>query len=186
MAWLYAFFDLLRSECASCISIHLSFHPSSFRNVEAIARKPQIELKGVESLKARQLRAYALVLIEQDRFRLSEMFPEYWARHHARVPASAQTCADVFEAFVTHLQAQCARDELTHETVTEYWRILNRHWRAALGTQPSLSVTYSQLVAHTDAVAWSAKTYNNALAVLKAPSPSAAAITRAFTIQRSH
>lgn len=116
---------------------------------------------------ARQARAFMVMQIKQGTFRLAEMFPEYAARHGLRVPASAQTCADVFDLFAHHLTAQAARHDLTPETVEEYRRILNRCWRPALGPLPFLSITYSMLVKIADGGSWSAKTYNNALRCVK-------------------
>jgi len=131
--------------------------------------RPTLRLAPTEAnlTQARQARAFMVMQIKQGTFRLAEIFPEYAARHGLRVPATAQTCADVFDLFAHHLAAQAARHELTPETVEEYRRILNRCWRPALGPLPFLSITYSMLVKIADGGSWSAKTYNNALRCVK-------------------
>ena len=131
--------------------------------------RPTLRLAPTEAnlTQARQARAFMVMQIKQGTFRLAEMFPEYAAQHGLRVPASAQTCADVFDLFAYHLAAQVAREELTRETMEEYRRILNRCWRPALGPLPFLSITYSMLVKIADGASWSTKTYNNALRCVK-------------------
>jgi hypothetical protein len=49
-------------------------------------------------------------------FRFIDEFPSYRGRYTLRIPLSARTCADVFEAFLHHEQAQVARGDLAPVT----------------------------------------------------------------------
>lgn len=100
-------------------------------------------------------------------FRFSEEFPEYAARHSGRIPVSAQTCADVFDAFLRHEEARVAQDELTQATVEGHRQILNRWWRPHVGHVLFKEIKASTLDEIADRQGWSKKTYNNAIGAIK-------------------
>jgi integrase len=117
--------------------------------------------------KARQRLAWIKQRIVEGTFRLGEEFPHYAVARGAHVPASAQSCSELFDAFLRHEDAQVLRGELAPATVEAHRQILNRHWRPHLGHLLYNDVTASQLQAIADTQGFSKKTYNNALGAIK-------------------
>ncbi len=100
-------------------------------------------------------------------FCFAEEFPHYRHLHHTRVPLSAQTCGDVFDAFLRHDEARLARGDLAAATVASHRQILNHVWRPNIGHLPFLGIKHSLLVQIADAQPWTKKTYNNAVSALR-------------------
>jgi integrase len=100
-------------------------------------------------------------------FCFAEEFPHYRHLHQTRVPLSAQTCGDVFDAFLRHDEARLARGDLAAATVASHRQILNHVWRPNIAHLPFLGIKYSLLVQVADAQRWSKKTYNNAISALR-------------------
>jgi integrase len=83
------------------------------------------------------------------------------------VPLSAQTCGDVFDAFLRHDEARLARGDLAAATVASHRQNLNHVWRPNIGHLPFLGIKHSLLVQIADAQPWTKKTYNNAISALR-------------------
>jgi integrase len=79
----------------------------------------------------------------------------------------AQTCGNVFDAFLQHEAARVARDDLAPVTLTAHAQILESIWRPTIGPLSFLGVRYSTLVKVVDAHRWSKKTYNNVISALR-------------------
>jgi integrase len=94
-------------------------------------------------------------------------FPNFRFRHRLPVLLRAQTCGQVFDAFLHHEAARVARDDLAPVTLTAHAQILNSVWRPAIGALPFLGVRYSTLVKVVDAHRWTKKTYNNVISALR-------------------
>lgn len=84
-------------------------------------------------------------------------------------PASSRFgCATrSFDEYLAHCEARVRRDDLSTATLCGYRKVLDGVWRPRLGRHLFYNVIYSQLVAIADEHAWSKKTYNNALSVLR-------------------
>jgi integrase len=100
-------------------------------------------------------------------FSFAEEFPEY--RHLRKVPdqGSPRTCAQVFDAYLTHCASRVLKSDLAPVTIASYRRVLNGFWRPRIGTDRFLEVRYSKLIEIADNVSWSKKSYNNAISVLR-------------------
>jgi integrase len=99
-------------------------------------------------------------------FSFAEDFPDYRGERGQR-PACALTCAEVFEAFLTHSQARVAREDLSPSTLASYRQILSYTWGPTLGPLPFLSVRHSTLARIADAQTCGKKTYNNLLSAIR-------------------
>jgi hypothetical protein len=88
-------------------------------------------------------------------FIFTEQFPQFRGRKKLRLPISARTCSDVFDAFLIHEEARVRRGDLAPITLAAHRQILDRVWRPAIGTMPLMSVLYSRLVKIADAHHWS-------------------------------
>lgn len=109
---------------------------------------------------ARQLLAWMRRRIAQGTFILAEEFPEYAARHGARIPVTAKTCANAIDEFLRHLEAKIARRKaISPATFEDYRQTLNRVWRPHIGTYMVTSVADQQCP--------SARAYNKAIGVIK-------------------
>jgi hypothetical protein len=84
-----------------------------------------------------------------------------------RLPVSARTCDDVFDAFLRHEAARVKREDLDPVTLAAHRQILDHVWRAAIGTMSLFAVRYSTLVEVADRHRWTKKTYNNVISALR-------------------
>jgi integrase len=100
-------------------------------------------------------------------FSFAEEFPEF--RHLDDVPneGSPRTCAQMFDAFLSHCESRVAKSDMATVTLASYRKILNGIWRSQIGTVRFLSIRYSTLVQIADNYDWSKKSYNNAISVLR-------------------
>jgi integrase len=105
--------------------------------------------------------------IEAGTFRFSEEFPDYTRAQTLTVPLAAQTCGDIFDAFLAHDARRVARGDLAPITLASHRQILDHVWRPHLGALPFLDIRHSRLVKIADAHAWNKKTYNNAISALR-------------------
>ncbi len=100
-------------------------------------------------------------------FVFTEEFPQFRGRNELRLPFSARTCGDVFDAFLSHEAARVRRGDLAPVTLAAHRQILDHVWRPKLGTLSLLAVRYSTLVKLADGHRWRKKTYNNAISALR-------------------
>ena len=105
--------------------------------------------------------------IKAGTFCFAEEFPDFRGLNQLQVPLQAQSCSDVFDAFLRHEEARVARRDLAPVTLASHRQILDHVWRPAIGPVPFLGVRHSMLVQIADAHNWSKKTYNNAISGLK-------------------
>jgi integrase len=117
--------------------------------------------------RARQLLLRIQLRIRAGTFIFTEDFPQYRLRKTLRLPFSARTCDNVFDAFLHHEEARVRRGDLAPVTVTAHRQILDRVWRPAIGTMSLFAVRYSILVEVADRHRWTKKTYNNAISALR-------------------
>jgi integrase len=100
-------------------------------------------------------------------FSFAVEFPKYLYSHRLARSFSAQTCNDVFNAYLAHCEARLAKLDLADSTVASYRRVINAIWRPAIGTRRFDQVTYSMLVKIADSKQVGKKTYNNIVSVLR-------------------
>jgi hypothetical protein len=79
----------------------------------------------------------------------------------------AQTCSDVFDAFLRHETTRVAKGDLAPATLSSHRQSLDHVWRRAIGALPFLGVRHSTLVKVADSHTWKKKTYNNAISALR-------------------
>jgi integrase len=105
--------------------------------------------------------------IASDTFSFAEEFPEF--RCLAKVPdqGSPRSCAQVFDAYLAHCASRVIKRDMATVTLASYRRVLNGFWCPRIGADRFLDVRYSTLVQLADNVAWSKKTYNNAVSILR-------------------
>jgi integrase len=96
--------------------------------------------------RARMYLARIKARIAAGTFCFADEFPDYQHLQKIRVPLSARTCGEVFDAFLRHDEARLARGDLAASTVASYRQILNHDWRPYIGHLPFLGVPYSMLV----------------------------------------
>jgi integrase len=117
--------------------------------------------------RARELLIRIKARIAAGTFIFTEEFPQFRGRKTLRLPFSARTCSDVFDAFLLHEAARVRRGDLAPITLAAHRQILDHVWRPKLGTVPLLAVRYSTLVRIADGYRWTKKTYNNAISTLR-------------------
>jgi integrase len=117
--------------------------------------------------RARELLTRIKVRIAAGTFIFTEDFPDFRGRKTLRLPVSARTCGDVFDAFLLHEAARVGRGDLAPITLTGHRQILHHVWRPEIGALPLLAVRYSTLVKIADGHRWTKKTYNNAISALR-------------------
>ena len=100
-------------------------------------------------------------------FIFTEDFPQYRLRKTLRLPFSARTCSNVFDAFLRHEEARVRRGDLAPVTVAAHRQILDHVWRPAIGGMSLFAVRYSTLIEVADQHRWTKKTYNNAISALR-------------------
>lgn len=100
-------------------------------------------------------------------FNFAEEFPDFRGLHQLPLPLRAQTCSEVFDAFLRHGEMRVAKGDLAPATLASHRQSLDHVWRPAIGPLPFLGVRYSTLVKVADAHPWKKKTYNNALSALR-------------------
>jgi integrase len=100
-------------------------------------------------------------------FSFAEEFPNFRDLKKTPGAGSPRTCASVFDEFLAHCASRVARNDMAPVTLASYRRVVNGFWRPAIGTFRFLDVRYSQLVNVADEPAWSKKTYNNAISVVR-------------------
>ncbi|MBS0417709.1 MAG: DUF3596 domain-containing protein [Proteobacteria bacterium] len=105
--------------------------------------------------------------IRQGTFTFEEEFPDYRFLRHLTGTSNARLCNDVFDAYLEHCEARLRRDDMAAATVRSYRNVLDSIWRPHLGNSVFSQVRYSRLVTIADGHAWSKKTYNNTISVLK-------------------
>jgi integrase len=105
--------------------------------------------------------------IEAGIFRFSEEFPDYPLGKTGHLSLNAQTCTDVFDAFLRHEAARVVRGDLAPITLASHRQILDHVWRPHVGPLPFLGIRHSMLVKIADAHPWNKKTYNNAISALR-------------------
>ena len=100
-------------------------------------------------------------------FSFAEEFPDF--RHLRKVPdqGSPKTCAQIFDAFLAHCTSRVTRHDMASITLASYRRVLDGFWRPRVGAQRFLDIRYSTLVRIADNAAWSKKSYNNAVSILR-------------------
>jgi integrase len=100
-------------------------------------------------------------------FAFEEEFPNYRFLPRLASVSSARLCNDVFDGYLEHCEARLRRNDMAAATVRSYRKVLDCIWRPHLGNQVFSQVRYSRLVEIADRHAWSKKTYNNTISVLK-------------------
>jgi integrase len=105
--------------------------------------------------------------IANDTFRFAEEFPDYRGLRTLRVPLGAQTCGEIFDAFLQHGEARVAKGDLAPVTLASHRQILDHVWRPEIGRLSFLGVCHSTLVKIADRHTWGKKTYNNAISALR-------------------
>jgi len=100
-------------------------------------------------------------------FNFAEEFPDFRGLHQLPLPLRAQTCSEVFDAFLQHEATRVARGDLAPATLASHRQCLDHVWRPALGRLPFLGVRHSALVKVADSHAWKKNTYNNAVSALR-------------------
>lgn len=105
--------------------------------------------------------------IELGTFSFEEEFPDYRFLRRLSGTSKARLCADVFDDYLSHCEARRRREDMAAATLNAYRKILNGIWRPKIGHLVFSQVRYSHLVAIADGHAWSKKTYNNVISVLK-------------------
>lgn len=105
--------------------------------------------------------------IELGTFSFEEEFPDYRFLRRLSGTSKARLCADVVDDYLSHCEARLKRDDMAAATVRSYRKVLDSIWRPKIGHLVFSQVRYSHLVAIADRHAWSKKTYNNLISVLK-------------------
>jgi integrase len=105
--------------------------------------------------------------IDAGTFSFAEEFPDYRFLRRLTGVVRVRSCSEVFDEFLKHCESRLLRHDLAAATVNSYRRVLNGVWRPALGKHLFHQVRYSKLVAIADSRAWSKKTYNNAISILR-------------------
>jgi len=105
--------------------------------------------------------------IAQGTFSFAEEFPDFRFLHRVGGTARIRTCNDLFDEFLAHCDARLRRHDLAAATVGSYRRVLNCVWRPTLAKRLLHQVRYSHLVMIADSHAWSKKTYNNAVSIVR-------------------
>ena len=105
--------------------------------------------------------------IDAGTFSFAEEFPDYRFLRRLTGVVKVRSCSEVFDEFLKHCESRLLRHDLAAATVSSYRRVLNGVWRPALRTHFFHQVRYSRLVAIADSKAWSKKTYNNAISILR-------------------
>jgi integrase len=105
--------------------------------------------------------------IDAGTFSFAEEFPDYRFLRRLTGVVRVRSCNEVFDEFLMHCESRLLRHDLAAATVSSYRRVLNGVWRPALGKHLFHQVRYSRLVAIADSKAWSKKTYNNAISILR-------------------
>jgi integrase len=117
--------------------------------------------------RAREYLARIKARVAAGTFIFTEEFPQFRGRKTLRLPFSARTCGDVFDAFLLHETARVRRGDLAPITLAAHREILDHVWRPEIGTLSLLAVRYSTLVKVADSHRWTKKTYNNAISALR-------------------
>jgi integrase len=105
--------------------------------------------------------------IEIGMFSFADEFPDYRYLRRVIGTASVRTCDQVFNEFLAHCESRLAMNDMAAVTLASYRRVLDRVWRPALGKLLFHQVRYSHLLKIPDGRAWSKKTYNNAISVIR-------------------
>lgn len=100
-------------------------------------------------------------------FSFAEEFPDYRRLQGVPRSGSPRTSGQVFDDYLAHCAARGARHDMAPVTLTSYRKILDTVWRPEPGFLRFLDVRYSKLVQIADRAAWSKKTYNNVVSVLR-------------------
>jgi integrase len=100
-------------------------------------------------------------------FNFGEEFPDFRGLHKLPLPLRAQTCSDVFDAFLRHEETRATKGDLAPATLASHRQSLDHVWRPAIGALPFLGVRHSTLVKVADSHTWKKKTYNNAISALR-------------------
>jgi integrase len=106
-------------------------------------------------------------LIDAGTFSFAEEFPDYRFLRRLTGIVRVRSCSEVFDEFLKHCKSRLLRHDLAAATVSFYRRVLNGVLRLTLGKHLLHQVRYSRLVAIADGKAWSKKTYNNAISILR-------------------
>jgi integrase len=105
--------------------------------------------------------------IESGIFSFEEEFPNYRYLRRLAGTSKVRLCTDVFDDYLSHCEARYRRDDMASATVRSYRKVINDIWRPKIGHLVFSQVRYSHLVAIADGHAWSKKTHNNVISVLK-------------------
>jgi integrase len=100
-------------------------------------------------------------------FNFAEEFPDFRGLHKLPLALCAQTCSDVFDAFLRHEASRVVKGDLAPATLSSHRQSLGHVWRPAVGALPFLGVRHSTLVKVADSHALKKKTYNNAISALR-------------------
>lgn len=118
--------------------------------------------------RARALMAQIKVKIPAGVFSFAEEFPDYRGKgRQLDIPSRTLTCSELFNDFLQHCDARVIRGDLSPSSVRSHRQILDFVWRPIIGRIPFLSVRHSMLAKIVDGHAWSKKTYNNVVSVVR-------------------
>ncbi len=84
-----------------------------------------------------------------------------------RVTDCAERVAKCSDAFLAHCDSRRGEGRFGAITVATYRRVLDAFWRPKIGCVALLDMRYSTLVRIADEPAWSKKTYNNTVSILR-------------------
>jgi Arm domain-containing DNA-binding protein len=121
--------------------------------IEGVRYRPSLRWvpSGANLRRARDYLRRIKAQIEAGTFRFSEEFPDYPIGKTGHLPLNAQTCSDVFDAFLRHEAARVARGDLAPITLASHRQILDHVWRPHVGPLPFLGIRHSMLVKIADA-----------------------------------
>jgi integrase len=101
-------------------------------------------------------------------FSFAKEFPDFRDLHKLINRSPWRTCNQVFDEYLQQCEARLAKHDFSLAAVVGYRKVLDSIWRPSLRALPFLQVRYSMLVKIADShKAWSKKTYNNAVRVLR-------------------
>jgi hypothetical protein len=137
--------------------------------IEGVRYRPTLRWEPTEAnlRRAREHLRRIKARIAAGTFNFAEEFPDFRRLHELPLTLRAQTCAEVFDAFLRHEERRVAKGDLAPATLASHRQSLNHVWCPAIGRLPFLGVRYSTLVKVADGHSWKKKTYNNAISALR-------------------
>ena len=98
-------------------------------------------------------------------FVFPEEFPDYRFIKNVAAPQKRRTCDQVFDEFILACESRVAKKDLAFVTGRGYAKLLTQIWRPEIGPRIFDEIRYSELAKIANA--WSKKTYNNAISVVR-------------------